>query len=89
MLIQLPPREVRILHLRYALLDGQSYTPEEVGNRLGVTREQVRQIEAQALIRLMTNWPILLKALHHLWVLGKVSQLKSPFYEPVEKPIIK
>jgi len=48
----LPPREVRILQLRYGLLDGQSYTLEEVGKKLGVTRERVRQIEAQALSRL-------------------------------------
>ncbi len=48
----LPPREVRILQLRYGLLDGQPYTLEEVGRKMGVTRERVRQIEAQALSRL-------------------------------------
>ncbi len=48
----LPPREVRILQLRYGLLDGKSYTLEEVGRKMGVTRERVRQIEAQALGRL-------------------------------------
>ena len=48
----LPPREVRILQLRYGLLDGRSYTLEEVGRKMGVTRERVRQIEAQALTRL-------------------------------------
>lgn len=48
----LPPREVRILQLRYGLIDGQSYTLEEVGRKMGVTRERVRQIEAQALSRL-------------------------------------
>ncbi len=48
----LPPREVRILQLRYGLHDGQSYTLEEVGQKMGVTRERVRQIEAQALSRL-------------------------------------
>jgi len=48
----LPPREVRILQLRYGLLDGQAYTLEEVGSKMGVTRERVRQIEAQALSRL-------------------------------------
>jgi RNA polymerase primary sigma factor len=48
----LPPREVRILQLRYGLLDGQAYTLEEVGRKMGVTRERVRQIEAQALSRL-------------------------------------
>ena len=48
----LPPREVRILQLRYGLLDGQAYTLEEVGRKMGVTRERVRQIVAQALSRL-------------------------------------
>lgn len=48
----LPPREVRILELRYGLVDGETYTLEEVGKKLGVTRERVRQIEAQALSRL-------------------------------------
>ncbi|HUM49033.1 MAG TPA: RNA polymerase sigma factor RpoD [Anaerolineaceae bacterium] len=48
----LPPREVRILQLRYGLQDGQAYTLEEVGRKMGVTRERVRQIEAQALQRL-------------------------------------
>ena len=51
-LLGLPPREVRILQLRYGLLDGTSYTLEEVGRKMGVTRERVRQIEAQALSRL-------------------------------------
>ncbi len=51
-LSELPPREVRILQLRYGLLDGHAYTLEEVGRKMGVTRERVRQIEAQALARL-------------------------------------
>lgn len=49
---ELPPREVRVLQLRYGLIDGEMYTLEEVGKKLGVTRERVRQIEAQALSRL-------------------------------------
>lgn len=51
-LVDLPPREVKILQMRYGLLDGQTYTLEEVGKKLGVTRERVRQIGAQALSRL-------------------------------------
>ncbi len=86
MLIELPPLERRILQLRYGLLDGQPCTPEEVERKIGIAREYVRQIEAQAFSRLMTNWPILLDALRHLWGMGKVSELKSPFYEPLEKP---
>ncbi len=51
-LTTLPPREARILQLRYGLLDGKSRTLGEVGRKLGVTRERVRQIEAQAFRRL-------------------------------------
>jgi len=49
---KLPPREARILQLRYGLIDGQNLTLNEVGRKMGVTRERVRQIEAQALRRL-------------------------------------
>ena len=58
----LPPREVRILQLRYGLLDGQAYTLEEVGRKMGVTRERVRQIETQALNRL--RHPSIRRKLH-------------------------
>jgi RNA polymerase primary sigma factor len=51
---RLPPREARILQLRYGLLDGEVLTLNEVGHKMGVTRERVRQIEAQALRRLRT-----------------------------------
>jgi len=36
----LPPREARILQLRYGLLDGQYLTLNEVGQKMGVTRER-------------------------------------------------
>ncbi len=49
---KLPPREAQILRLRYGLVDGRVYTLEEVGQTIGVTRERVRQLEAQALNRL-------------------------------------
>ena len=58
----LRPREVRILQLRYGLLDGQTYTLEEVGRKMGVTRERVRQIEAQAMSRL--RHPAIRRKLH-------------------------
>jgi RNA polymerase primary sigma factor len=48
----LPPREARILELRYGLLDGKKYTLKEVGQKMGVTRERIRQIETQAFSRL-------------------------------------
>jgi RNA polymerase primary sigma factor len=49
---KLPEREAHILQLRYGLLDGEMHTLEEVGKEIGVTRERVRQLEAQALNRL-------------------------------------
>ncbi|MBN2306031.1 MAG: sigma-70 family RNA polymerase sigma factor [Anaerolineae bacterium] len=51
-LARLPDREAHILQLRYGLLDGETHTLEEVGQQIGVTRERVRQLEAQALNRL-------------------------------------
>ena len=48
----LPAREVRILQLRYGLADGRRHTLQEVGDKMGVSRERVRQIESQALSRL-------------------------------------
>jgi len=47
----LPPRESVVLQLRYGLVDGKVYTLEEVGQKLGVTRERARQIEAQGMRR--------------------------------------
>ena len=45
----LTPREVRILRLRFGLRDGHAHTLEEVGEKFGLTRERIRQIEHQAL----------------------------------------
>jgi RNA polymerase primary sigma factor len=45
----LPPREQKILKLRFGLEDGVMRTLEEVGKEFGVTRERIRQIEAKAL----------------------------------------
>jgi RNA polymerase primary sigma factor len=52
MLSTLNPREARILRLRFGLLNGRSYTLEEVGRKFGLTRERIRQIEGKALRRL-------------------------------------
>ena len=49
---ELPPREREILKLRYGLETGVVCTLEELGDRFGVTRERVRQIEALALRKL-------------------------------------
>jgi RNA polymerase primary sigma factor len=48
----LPPREARILKLRFGLENGRTYTLEEVGEKFGLTRERIRQIESKALRRL-------------------------------------
>ncbi len=48
----LPPREARILRLRFGLENGKAYTLEEVGAKFGLTRERIRQIEGKALRRL-------------------------------------
>ena len=48
----LSPREARILRLRFGLENGRTYTLEEVGEKFGLTRERIRQIEGKALRRL-------------------------------------
>ncbi len=48
----LTPREKIVLQLRFGLGDGHQYPLEKVGEHLGVTRERVRQIEAEALRKL-------------------------------------
>lgn len=48
----LDDREREILRLRYGLADGCTYTLEEIGKVFSVTRERVRQIEANAVRKL-------------------------------------
>lgn len=48
-LIDLTPREQKILDMRFGLTDGITHTLEEVGREFGVTRERIRQIEAKSL----------------------------------------
>ena len=45
-------REQKVLKLRFGLEDGRARTLEEVGKEFDVTRERIRQIEAQALRKL-------------------------------------
>ncbi len=52
MLSALSEREREVLHFRFGLEDGHSYTLEEVGKKFNVTRERIRQIEAKALRKL-------------------------------------
>lgn len=52
MLNTLSPKEERILRMRFGLGDETPHTLEEVGQMFGVSRERIRQIEAQALRKL-------------------------------------
>ena len=49
LLESLSPREAQVLRLRFGLNDGHEYTLEEVGQKFGLTRERIRQIEGKAL----------------------------------------
>jgi RNA polymerase primary sigma factor len=51
-LATLTPREARVLRLRFGLGQDRAYTLEEVGQKFGLTRERIRQIEGKALRRL-------------------------------------
>jgi RNA polymerase primary sigma factor len=53
-LASLSDRARRVLVLRYGLDDSEPKTLEEIGRRLGLTRERVRQIEVESLRRLAT-----------------------------------
>jgi RNA polymerase primary sigma factor len=50
----LPERHRHVVVLRYGLGDAEPKTLEDIGRRLGLTRERVRQIEVEALKRLAT-----------------------------------
>ena len=52
LLSHLSPRESRIVELRYGLHDGIPLTLQDIGNRFGLTRERIRQIEQEALLKL-------------------------------------
>jgi len=51
-LATLTPREERVLKMRFGIDEKADYTLEEVGEKFGVTRERIRQIEAKALRKL-------------------------------------
>jgi RNA polymerase primary sigma factor len=48
-IVNLSPREQKILEMRFGLIDSVAHTLEEVGREFDVTRERIRQIEAKSL----------------------------------------
>mgnify|MGYP001555869942 CR=1 FL=1 len=46
---KLKEKEKAVIEMRFGLIDGEMYTLEETGNKLGITRERVRQIQEKAL----------------------------------------
>jgi RNA polymerase primary sigma factor len=52
LLDKMDPREATVLRLRFGLDDQEPKTLKEIGQRLGLTRERVRQIESEALAKL-------------------------------------
>jgi RNA polymerase primary sigma factor len=52
---ELPEREREVIRLRYGIEGDDPVSLEEIGRRLGVSRERIRQIEARALEHLAVN----------------------------------
>ena len=53
----LNPRETHVIVLRYGLIDGTEYTLADIGRKLEISRERVRQIEVEALNKLRRHEP--------------------------------
>jgi len=53
---KLSEREVEVLSLRYGIVDGQEHTLRDVGHKLNITRERVRQIGIEAIEKLSSKF---------------------------------
>lgn len=49
---KLSPQEVKVIKLRYGMVDGKGYNLREVGEKMNLSRERIRQIEKRAIERL-------------------------------------
>lgn len=49
---KLSPQELKVIKLRYGMVDGKGYNLREVGERMDLSRERIRQIEKRAIERL-------------------------------------
>ena len=54
-LTSLTQRERTVIQLRFGLADGRPRTLEEIGQRMGVTRERIRQIESKTMEKLRAD----------------------------------
>jgi RNA polymerase primary sigma factor len=55
-LATLPPRQEKVIRLRFGVGETRDYTLEELGDKFSVTRERIRQIEQTALRKLRTPY---------------------------------
>ena len=64
LLLKLTPQQREALSLRFGLVDGNELSLAQVGQRMGVSRERVRQLEQQAIIALKKHQDKIRSYLH-------------------------